>query len=163
MTDMRFTRLQIAGLFLVSFLGLVMHVSMFSFETAVDLSHVAVQTNTEGGRVDMGIITGLGEHLEEMASPAVPLMMFVFVLVSLAAVVLPLLSEVRVIRWLTAILGLLLAAMNTIDGAVHIFKDGDVINGLYTLLISGGIGFVAVVLAFRWARLGPGRSDYQTS
>jgi hypothetical protein len=111
----------------------------------------------------MDIIRGLAEHLEEMSSPVIPVMMFVFVLVSLVTVVLPLLSEAPAIRWLTVILGALLALMNIMDGAVHIFRDGDVINGLYTLLISGGIGLVAVVLAFKWARLPRGEAEYQTS
>jgi hypothetical protein len=94
----------------------------------------------------------MGETVQSLGAPSIPVMMFVCIAISLVTVVVPLVSNAKGLRWVTVVLGALLAVMNGMDGAVHIFKEGEVINGLYTLLISGGAGIVATVIAFTWAR-----------
>jgi hypothetical protein len=145
-------RLQISGLFLVAFLGLVMHVLMFSFETSMSLSELMVQMNTENTDVNAETLQTLGDIVEETSGMPMAAMMFGFVVLSLMIVVLPLVSEHRATRWATAILGALLGLMNILDGVVHAAED-QVLNGLYTLLISGGIGVWGVILAFKWIKM----------
>jgi hypothetical protein len=77
--------------------------------------------------------------------------MFIFTVLSLVVVVIPLVSEQKFMKWVTAILGGLLALMNILDGVTHI-AGGEIYNGLYTLLISGGVGIIGTVLAFKWIK-----------
>jgi hypothetical protein len=88
----------------------------------------------------------------DLTNPAVPVMMFVFVLLSIGTVVIPLITDARAMRWVTVVVAFLLAAMNALDGGFHILRDGDIINGLYTLLISGGVGLMGAILAVKWAQ-----------
>ena len=152
MDNRMFVRLQIAGLYLVSFMGLVMHVLMATFENVVSLLKAVVSMNTEGATVNADIIRQMGETAQSFGASSISVMMFVCIAVSLFTVLIPLVSNAKGLRWVTVVVGALLVVMNSMDGAVHIFKEGEVINGLYTLLISGGVGIVATVIAFTWAR-----------
>jgi hypothetical protein len=152
MDNQKFLRLQISALNLVAFFGLVMHVLMATFEMVISSLKAIVTLAADGGAVDAELLSRFNDVLKHMGGDWVAIMMFVFIVLSLATVVLPLLFEAKAARWTTAILGGLLALMNAIDGATHIFAEGEVINGLYTLLISAGIGLIGTVLAFRWAR-----------
>jgi hypothetical protein len=152
MQDNGFLRVRISGLNLVAFLGLVMHVLMATFETLVGALNVVVPMNTAGASVDAGVVEHLGEFAGKLGSPGMMVMMFVFILLSLLIVVLPLIANAKPWRWATVVVGALLVLMNGMDGGVHIFGEGEVINGLYTLLVSGGVGLIATILAVKWAR-----------
>jgi hypothetical protein len=151
MKNQQFRRLQIAALFLVAFLGLIAHVIMFNFESAIHLSQAVIQIVGQKATVAPALLEKIAGPVKEMANPSIAIMMFVFIIVSLAVIVLPLISQAKALRWLTAVLGTLMALMNFFDGAFHMFGEGEVIKGAYTFLISGGVGTIGTVLAFKWA------------
>lgn len=152
MNSSQFIRLKIAGLYLVSFIGLLLHVLMGTFDMVVSLMKAIVSMNPVGSVVDADIIRHLADAAKEFGEPSIPIMMFVFIIISLATVIIPLMTEARIFRWMTVVLGALLAIMNGMDGAVHIFKEGEVVNGLYPLLISCGVGIAATAISFKWTQ-----------
>ena len=144
-------RLRIAGLYLVAFLGMVMHIVMAIFDMALSLMKTAMQMTTENMSVDQATTNRFADVLKELSTPAMPVIMFLFIVLSLLIAVLPLVTEIKAFRWVTAVIGALLTLMNLLDGGGHIFQ-GEIINGLYTLVISGGVGIAATVLSFKWVR-----------
>ena len=66
--------------------------------------------------------------------------------------ILPLLTEKRAWRWVTAIVGLVMTVTGIGDNVSHMTMLGQVPLGLSGLIIGGIPGIVAVVLAFGWAR-----------
>lgn len=97
--------------------------------------------------------TGLPEIPEmEMMSEG---MLYIFVLWFTAMIVpaiLPLLTERRAWRWVTAIVGLVMTLLGIVDSISHMTMPGQLPLGLSGLIIGGIPGIIAVVLAFGWAR-----------
>lgn len=128
-----------------------MHMLMAVFEMAVSSMKAIVQLNAENISVEPSIIEKFTEMSSEFSDSALAPIMFTFIALSLLIVVLPMVTEKKAFRWVTFIIGALLTLMNFIDGTIHI-AEGDVFNGLYTFLISGCVGLVASISAYKWIK-----------
>ncbi len=137
---------KVALLYMVAFLGLVMHVLMALFNTLIPVMQAILNSEDAGKYTET-----LTKTLAEFDNPAMGIMMLVFVLLFIISIVIPILFNSKKMKWVAFILGVLLSIMNIIDGITHIFVNGDM-NGLYTLLISGGIGVIGVLCNYRWIK-----------
>lgn len=124
MNEALFKRVQIAGLFIISFLGSVAHMLMHSLFPP--------------------------EAAEAMMPWMKWFMVFYFALLLLPSF-LALVANAKAWRWITAILGALMVAMVLFDSLGHMFQPDQLALGLSSFLIGGGAGVVAVILAFKWA------------
>lgn len=122
MNEALFKRVQISGLFIISFLGTVVHMLMHLFAPA----HEAIE-------------------------PGMMWMMLVYLVLYLLPPFLLLITQAKVWRWIAAILGGLMTLMCLFDSIGHMFESGGIALGLSSLIIGGGAGVVAVILAFKWA------------
>lgn len=95
MGDQNFRRLQISGLYLIAFMGLVMHMLMAVFEMAVSSMKAIVQLNAENVSVEPSIIEKFSEMSNEFSDSALAPIMFTFIALSLLIVVLPMITEKR--------------------------------------------------------------------
>ena len=132
---------RISLLNIIAFLGLVAHMLMFSTVTSVKI----VEGLAKGSQDLLPII-------KDVQGVGFLWMIVVYIALSLVPAFLPLISVSKASRWIIAILGGLIALMNILDGCGHIFMKGEVPQGLATLIISGGVGITASVIAFKWAR-----------
>ena len=150
-----FRRLQIAVLFIISFLGGMVHMSMHSMLVEGELLGWA--ENLLGALKAGGATLPLAADVAEL--PALEMMsggmLYVAVLwfaLMLLPAILPLLTEKRAWRWVTAIVGLVMVVMGIFDGFVHMTMPGQVPLGLSGLILGSIPGIIAVILAFGWAR-----------
>jgi len=67
--------------------------------------------------------------------------------------ILPLLTEKRAWRWVTAIVGLVMVVMGIFDSFVHMTTPGQAALGLSGLMLGSIPGIIAVIFAFGWARV----------
>ena len=150
-----FKRIQIAVLFIISFLGGMVHMALHShfaegkiFGWAESLMNAL---KTEGATVaSIAEVVKLPD-LEMMSEGMLYVAVLCFVLMVLPAI-LPLLTEKRAWRWVTAIVGLVMTLMGIIDGIGHITMPGQIPLGLSGLILGSIPGIIAVVLAFDWAK-----------
>lgn len=122
MNETLFRRVQIAGLFIISFLGTIVHMLMHLFGP---------------------------EH--EVMSGGQMWMTLAYFLLYLLPPFLLLITQVKIWRWIAAVVGALMTAMCLFDSAMHAFEPGGIALGLSSFVIGGGAGVVAVILAFKWA------------
>jgi len=140
MNDRHFTRVRIAGLYGISFLGLVIHTLMHLFE-----GHILVLREAMKQTPDYRPL------LEPMDKPGMMLMMGVFFTLALVPVALPLMTRGKHFRWVTAVLGALMTLMSVLDGVYHMAADRAYVMGACSVLICGFTGTWGSVLAMRWA------------
>ena len=157
MENRDFKRLQIAGMFVISFLGGMVHMALHSlfgewkiFGWAENLLNaLKVEGATMASAAEAAKLPELGM---EMMSEG---MLYIFVLWFTAMILpatLPWLTEKRAWRWVTVIVGLVMTVMGIVDSASHMTMPGQVPLGLGGLIIGTIPGIVAVFLAFGWAR-----------
>jgi len=150
-------RLRISVMFVISFLGGMVHMALHSlfgewkfFDWAENLKG-ALQTEgaTMASVADAAELPELGM---EMMSEG---MLYIFVLWFTAMIVpaiLPLLTEKKAWRWVTVIVGLVMTVLGIYDSISHMTMPGQIPLGLSGLIIGCIPGIVAVFLAFGWAR-----------
>ena len=150
-----FKRVQIAVLFIISFLGGMVHMALHShfaegkiFGWAESLMNALV---VKGATVASVSDAANLPDLEFMSSGMLYVAVLWFVLMVLPAI-LPLFTEKRAWRWVTAIVGLVMTTMGIIDGIGHITMPGQIPLGLSGLILGSIPGIIAVVLAFDWAK-----------
>ena len=156
MEKVNFKRFQISGMFVISFLGGMVHMAPHSlfgewklFGWAENLLNALKTEATMASVADAAELPELGM---EMMSEA---MLYIFVLWFAAMIVpaiLPLLTEKRAWRWVTAVVGLVMTVMGIYDSVSHMTMPGQIPLGLSGLIIGTIPGIIAVVLAFGWAR-----------
>lgn len=157
MENLDFKRLQISSMFIISFLGGMVHMALHSifgewkfFGWAENLLNaLKAEGATMASVADAAELPKLGM---EMMSEG---MLYIFVLWFSAMIVpaiLPLLTEKKGWRWVTAIVGLVMTVMGIVDSVSHMTMPGQVPLGLSGLIIGVIPGIVAVFLAFGWAR-----------
>ena len=150
-----FKRVQIAVLFIISFLGGMVHMALHShfaegkiFGWAESLMNAL---EAEGATVaSIAEVVKLPD-LEMMSEGMLYVAVLWFALMLLPAFLL-LLTEKRAWRWVTAIVGLVMTLMGIIDGIGHITMPGQIPLGLSGLILGSIPGIIAVVLAFDWAK-----------
>ena len=155
MNDGLFKRIQIAGMFIISFLGMMVHMSLHSvfgegllFGWAESLLNAL---KAEGATLSSVAAAAKVPELEMMSGGMLYVAVLWFALMILPAI-LPLLTAQRVWRWVTAIVGLVMTLMGILDGFGHMFTPGQTALGLSGLIIGSIPGIIAVILAFGWAR-----------
>ena len=155
MNDGLFKRIQIAGMFIISFLGMMVHMSLHSvfgegllFGWAESLLNAL---KAEGATLSSVAAAAKVPELEMMSGGMLYVAVLWFALMILPAI-LPLLTAQRVWRWVTAIVGLVMTLMGILDGFGHMFTSGQTALGLSGLIIGSIPGIIAVILAFGWAR-----------
>lgn len=155
MNNVLFKRLQIAGLFIISFLG--MTVSMILFFAFVDgklfgwVENLLNALKVEGATLFSVADAAKLPDIELMSTGWLYLSILWFGLLILPAI-LPLLTAKREWRWVTAIEGLGITVLGAIVGIADMTMPGQVPEGLSVLVLSTIPGIIAVVLAFGWAR-----------
>jgi hypothetical protein len=150
-----FKRIQIAGLFIISFLGGLVHLALHShvaeaglFSWAGNLMEVL---RTPGAGLPLAAGVAELPEFEFMSGGMLYIAVLWFTLLIVPAI-LPLLTDRKGWRWVTAIVGLVMALMGVFDGLVHMSSPGEAAMGLSGLIIGSIPGIIAVVLAFGWAR-----------
>ena len=151
-----FKRVQIAGLFIVSFLGRMVHTALHShfaegkiFGWAESLMNAL---KAEGATLKSVADAARLPELEMMSGGMLYVAVVWFALMIVPAI-LPLLTERRAWRWVTAIVGLIMTLGGIMDGVAHITMPGQIPLGLSGLIIGSIPGIIAVVLALGWARV----------
>lgn len=142
MVNAHFRRIQVSALSLIAFLGLVCHVTIFNsgFLLSIALGANMVDKTTK-------MLAPLG------GSPgAMELMIIVFFILGILPALIPLLGESMPLRWTTFALIALLTCLNAVDGFTHTFIEGEIAQGMATLIISTGAGIAAAICALKWAR-----------
>jgi len=155
MNENYFKRVRIAGLFIISFLGGMVHMALHShfaegklFGWAESLMNAL---KTEGATLTSVAATAKLPELEMMSGGMFYVAVLWFTLLILPAFLL-LLTEKRAWRWVTAIVGLVITLGGIMDGIGHITMPGQIPLGLSGLIMGSIPGVIAVVLAFGWAK-----------
>ena len=155
MNENYFKRVRIAGLFIISFLGGMVHMALHShfaegklFGWAESLMNAL---ETEGATLTSVAVTAKLPALEMMSGGMFYIAVLWFVLLILPAF-LVLLTEKKAWRWVTAIVGLVMTLGGIADGIGHMTMPGQIPLGLSGLIIGSIPGIIAVVLAFGWAK-----------
>ena len=155
MNEKFFKRLQISGLFIISFLGMLVHMAMHSFVANEGLFSWAGNL-LEGLKAEGAILASVAGAAKlpahEAVSAAMLYVMVLWFILMILPAILPLLTEKRAWRWVTAIVGLVMTLGGILDGFGHMFKPGQTAMGLCGLIIGSIPGIIAVILAFGWAR-----------
>jgi hypothetical protein len=150
-----FRRLQIAGLFIISLVGGMVHMALFLAFSDAELFGWAEKLlsalKVEGATLSSVADATILPHIDLMTGgfSYLPILFFGLMMVP---VILPLVTARKAWRWVTAILGLGMIVMGIIDGVEHMALPGQVPIGLSGLVLSAIPGIIAVVLAFSWAR-----------
>ena len=156
MNENYFKRLQIAGLFIISFLGMLVHTAMSVLDSSQKLfgwadSLIEALATEAATLSSVAAVAELPTH-EAMSAGMFYVMVVWFALMAVP-VFLPLLTDKKVWRWITAIVGLLMMFGGLLDGFAHTFAPGQTALGLSGLIISSVPGIFAVVFAFGWAKV----------
>jgi hypothetical protein len=150
-----FKRLQITGLFIISFLGMMVHMALHSHVAEAELFGWAESLlnalKAEGTTLALVADFAKLPTLEFMSGRMMYIAVLWFTLMVLPAI-LPLLTEKRAWRWVTVIVGLVMTLGGILDGFGHMFTPGQTAMGLGGLIIGSIPGIIAVVLAFGWAK-----------
>ena len=156
MNDGLFKRIQITGLFIISFLGGMVHMALHShvaegalFGWAESLLNVL---KAESATLPLVADAAKLPALQFMSSGMLYVAVLWFALMIVPAI-LPLLTEKRAWRWVTAIVGLVMTLGGIFDGIGHMTMPGQTAMGLSGLIIGSIPGIIAVILAFGWARV----------
>jgi len=155
MNENYFKRVQIAGLFIISFLGGMVHMALHSHFAEGKLFGWA-ESLMNALQAEGATLTSVAEaaklpELEMMSGGMFYIAVLWFVLLILPAFLL-LLTEKRAWRWVTAIVGLVMTLGGLMDGVGHLTMPGQIPLGLSGLVIGSIPGIIAVALAFGWAR-----------
>ena len=152
-----FMRLRISVMFVISFLGGMVHMALHSlfgewkfFDWAENLKG-ALQTEgaTMASVADAAELPELGM---EMMSQGMLYVFVVWFAVMILPAIIPLLTEGRRWRWMTAIVGLVMTIMGLVDSFSHMTMPGQIPLGLSGLIIGIIPGIAAVFLSINWAR-----------
>jgi hypothetical protein len=150
-----FRRVQIAGLFIISFVGGLVHMALHSHIVERDFFGWAegLMDVLRTGGAGLPLAAGAAElpEFEFMSGGMLYIAVLWFALLIVPAI-LPLLTDRKGWRWVTAIVGLVMALMGVLDGLAHMSSPGETAMGLSGLIIGSIPGIIAVVLAFGWAR-----------
>ena len=156
MEEVSFKRLQITGMFIISFLGGMVHMALHSvfgeWKIVGWAENLLNALKTEATMASVADAAELPELGMEMMSEG---MLYIFVLWFTAMIVpaiLPLLTEKKAWRWVTVIVGLVMTVLGIYDSISHMTMPGQIPLGLSGLIIGCIPGIVAVFLAFGWAR-----------
>ena len=157
MEKISFKRVQIAGLFIISFLGMMVHMALYSHVAEGKLFGWAESLlnalKAEGATLKSVADAARLPEIEIMSGGMMYVAVLWFALLPLLAI-LPLLTERRAWRWVTAIVGLVMTLGGIFDAISHMTMPGQVPIGLSGLIIGSIPGVIAVVFAFGWARAG---------
>jgi hypothetical protein len=153
-----FMRLQISVMFVISFLGGMVHMALHSvfgewkfFDWAENLqSALQAEGATMSSVADAAELPELGM---EMMSQGMLYVFVVWFAVMILPAIIPLLTEGRRWRWVTAILGLVMTIMGIFDSISHMTMPGQFPLGLSGLIIGSIPGIAAVFLTLNWARV----------
>ena len=155
MSENYFKRMQIAGLFIISFLGTLVHMSMHFLSTDNGLFTWA-ENLLEGLKTEGATLSSVAAAAELPAHEAMSAGMFFIMVIWFALMIVPaiiaLLTDKKAWRWVAAIVGTVMVLGGLLDGLGHTFKPGQAALGLCGLIISSIPGIIAVVLAFGWAK-----------
>jgi len=155
MEKLFFKRMQIAGMFIISFLGMMVHMALHSHVAEAELFGWAESLlnalKSEGTTLALVADSAKLPTLEFMSGGMMYVAVLWFALMVLPAI-LPLLTEKRAWRWVTAIVGLIMTLGGILDGFGHMFTPGQTAMGLSGFIIGSIPGIIAVVLALGWAK-----------
>ena len=150
-------RLRISVMFVISFLGGMVHMALHSvfgewkfFDWAETLrSALQAEGATMASVADAAELPELG--MEMMSQGMLYMFVFWFAVMILPAII-PLLTGGRRWRWVTVIVGLVTTIMGIVDSVSHMTMPGQFPLGLSGLIIGSIPGIVAVFLTHNWAR-----------
>jgi hypothetical protein len=126
-------RLEIAGLYTLSFLGYIMH---------------SVLHNLLAHGMDPKVIA---ETAEMMKQPSMQIMMFVFAVISVAPAFMAFVMKGKTGWRILAFLALVIVVLNGVHSIAHMAR-GDILNGGTTFVLQMAPGIVAVVWSFKFLR-----------
>jgi hypothetical protein len=150
-----FKRVQIAGLFIISFLGGMVHMTLHSHFAEGELfgwaEGILNALKAEGATLASVADAVELPELEMMNGGMFYVAVLWFVLMILPAFLL-LLTEKRAWRWVAAVVGLVITLAGIMDGIGHMTMPGQIPLGLSGLIMGSIPGIIAVVLAFSWTK-----------
>lgn len=126
-------RLEIAGLYTLSFLGYIMH---------------SVLHNLLAHGMDPSV---LAEIAEMMKQPSTQIMMFVFTVITVAPAFMAFVMKGKTGWRILTVLALVVMLLNGLHSIAHIAK-GDVLNGGTTFILQMVPGIVAVIWSFKFLK-----------
>lgn len=149
-----FDRVRISALFIISFAGMLLHMSSATLGEVVALygwgGELLNAMKAEGATLVAVAGVELPEH-EAMGTGLFYVVAIWFFLMLLPAV-LPLLSDRKVLRWVTFGFGVLMTLGGLLDSAMHMGVPEEAPFGLAGMLTSTLPGVLGVVFAFNWAK-----------
>lgn len=155
MNENYFKRVQIAGLFIISFLGTLVHMLMHFLSTDNSLFNWAgnLLQGLEAKGATLSSVAGAAKlPTHEAMSAGMFYIMVIWFALMIAPAIITLLADKKVWRRVTAIVGTVMVLGGILDGIGHAFQPGQLALGLGGLLLGSIPGIIAVVLAFGWAR-----------
>lgn len=126
-------RLEIAGLYTLSFLGYIIHMVLHNV-----LAH----------GMDPKI---LAETAEMMKQPSIQIMMFVFTVITIAPAFVAFVIKGKTGWRILTILALVVMLLNGLHSIAHLVK-GDILNGGTTFILQMVPGIMAVIWSFKYLK-----------
>ncbi len=150
-----FDRLRISALFIISFAGMMLHMSSATLGEVAGLlgwgGELMNAMKVEGAT--LASAAGAAEFPEHAAmSTGLFYMVALWFFLMLVPAVLPLLSDRKVLRWVTFGFGVLMTLGGLFDNASHMGVAEEAPFGLAGLLASTVPGVLGVIYAFNWAK-----------
>ena len=152
-----FQRVRISALFIISFAGMLLHMSSATLGEVAGLfgwgGELMTAMKAEGATLAAAAgAAELPEH--EAMNTGLFYVVAVWFFLMLVPAVLPLLSDQKVLRWVTFGFGVLMTLGGLLDNALHMGVAEEAPFGLAGMLASTVPGVFGVVFAFGWAKGG---------
>ena len=152
-----FRRAQIAGLFILSIAGMLVHMSLHSVFSSNMLfgwgEELMSAVQVEGATLASIAETAKLPAHEGMSGAMFYVAVLWFVLLMVPAI-LPLLSDHKALRWVTVIVGVVMTLGGLLDSVLHLTVPEQIPFGLAGIVLSTVPGVFGVVFAFGWAKGG---------
>lgn len=152
-----FRRAQIAGLFIISVAGTLVHMSLHSVFSSNMLfgwgEELMSAVQVEGATLASIAETAKLPAHEGMSGAMFYVAVVWFTLLMVPAI-LPLLSDQKIWRWVTVIVGAVMTMGGLLDSAFHLTVPEEIPFGLAGIVLSTVPGVFGVVFAFGWAKGG---------
>ncbi|UZJ40729.1 hypothetical protein OO006_10245 [Prosthecochloris sp. SCSIO W1101] len=150
-----FLRVQIAGLFILSVAGMLVHMSLhnvFSSNMLFGWGEGLIGAMQLEGATLASIAEAAKLPAHEGMSGAMYYVAVVWLALLMVPAILPLLSDQKVWRWVTVIVGVVMAMGGLLDSAFHLTVPEEIPFGLAGIVLSTLPGITGVVFAVKWVK-----------
>ena len=150
-----FRRAQIAELFIISVAGTLVHMSLhnvFSSNMLFSWGEGLIGAMQVEGATHASIAETAKLPTHSLMSGAMFYVAVVWFTLLMVPAILPLLSDQKIWRWVTVIVGAVMAMGGLLDSAFHLTVPEEIPFGLAGIVLSTMPGIVGVVFAVNWVK-----------